>query len=112
MEYISLLLILLAGVVCIKLILNAPRLLHRPYQLLSVFDYLCLVMKIEGAHGQDYLSDRCQLGIPFMLSKVEDNFWENEKTTADAVAKLQGLETAGAERVVIPYANSPITMQI
>ena len=37
---------------------------------------------------------------------------ENEKTTADAVAKLQGLETAETERVVIPYANSPMTMQI
>ena len=33
------------------------------------------------------------------------------KTTADAVAKLQGLETAETERVVIPYANSPVTMQ-
>ena len=37
---------------------------------------------------------------------------ENEKTTADAVAKLQGLETVETERVVIPYANSPMTVQI
>ena len=37
---------------------------------------------------------------------------ENEKTTADAVAKLQGLGTVETERVVIPYANSPMTTEI
>ena len=35
-----------------------------------------------------------------------------KKTTAVAVAKLQGLETVETERVVIPYANSPMTVQI
>lgn len=34
-----------------------------------------------------------------------------EKNTADAVAKLQGLETVATERVVITYAMSPEMVQ-